>query len=126
MPEISQLDESPWLNASHLDGESFDAIIDHVTVEEFKKKDGGVEKKGVIHFRNWTKQWSLNKTNREQIAAVVGKTNTDDWGGYAITLFITTVSGPNGQVPGIRVMNKAPDASATADAPVPAACTPMN
>lgn len=129
MPDINQLNPSPWLKPQHLldaDGDAveYDAIIDGVEVEEFKDKDGNVERKAVMSFRGWSKRLTMNKTNLEQIASITGKTNTDDWSGTPVTMFVQ----PRvfGDKDGIRFKNRQPDPAAAADAPVPAACIPLD
>jgi len=123
MPHINQLSSSPWLKPIHLDGEQWHCIIDRVEFEEFKDGDS-TERKAVLCLKGWTKKLTLNKTNLEQIAAVTGKPNTDDWAGHALTMFV--MPKVYGDKDGVRFLNKAPDVAVAAEAPIPEACRPFD
>ena len=73
-------------------------------VVNFKKREGGEEKKLVIHFTEVDKGLVVSKANFFRLKEITGSPNTDDWGGKEITLFNDrTVQRPDGTFGGIRI-----------------------
>ena len=92
-----------------------------LTIEKFDygtNRDGDVDY--TITFREIAeKKWSVNSTNRKTIAKVLGE-ETDEWAGKQITLYVTDVQNPSGDmVPGIRVRIPKPGKPGSKAVPVP-------
>jgi len=127
VPDVSQLIDRPRLVAADLEDGEWNVVIDRI---EFQSLGKQMEAEGktvaCVYFRGWTKFLPLSaKTNLEQIAAVTGERNTDNWPGHALTLFVAPSVGPKGE-DGIRIKNRQPDSSQADSWPIPAACQPLD
>ena len=118
MPEISTMSESRYLKKEEL-AAPMPFIIAKVVQEDVSMENQPAEMKWVAYFDNEEKGLVLNKTNRETIAFLTGKTNTDDWNGEKVTLWNDLSVMYNGKRGGIRV--KIPDdfQGPAATAPIP-------
>jgi hypothetical protein len=61
------------------------------------------ERKPVLYFEHKRKGLIVNKTIATQVAAALGKSETDDWPGGRIRLFVTTTMFGRETVPCFRV-----------------------
>lgn len=102
--ELSQVFSSATLKASDLQGHEPTVTIETV---EMKKFDNG--NKLVISFKGKEKTLVCNKTNANRIAYAYG-TNTDNWIGKQITLYVEPVDFQGSTVEAIRVRAKKPAA----------------
>jgi len=89
---------SRFLKAADLQGKEHTVKIAVVTIE--KMPDG--KTKGMISFEGATKEWMLNRTNAEALAAMFGR-NTDEWIGKRVTLFPKTVEAFGEEVSAVRI-----------------------
>lgn len=107
---------SQWLKSEDLGGRSVIVKIESVDAVTLPNED---KQKLEVGFVGSDKALLLNVTNARTIADLFGS-DTDDWLGHEIELFVMPVQGPNGMTKGIRV--KAPADSAQQNlAPAPAA-----
>lgn len=102
--ELSQVFESATLKAADLQGNEPTVKIANV---EMKKFDDG--NKLVITFEGKKKALVCNKTNANRIAHAYG-TDTDDWIGKEIVLFVDQVDFKGELVDAIRIRTKKPPA----------------
>ncbi len=96
---------SKYLKASDLRGGSVRVTINHVTTEEVGQKK---DRKLVVYFAGKDKGFVLNKTNATKIASLTGTMETDEWAGFAITLFATETEFQGDTVETIRVKSGGP------------------
>lgn len=106
MPNLNDMFPSKFLKAEDLRGKDgkgwreFKLTIFAIGLEGMGGEDD--EQKWVLHFTGAQKGLVLNRTNAQTIADSFG-TDSDEWIGKEVVLFVTTVNTPNGQKPGIRV-----------------------
>ncbi len=106
MPEISTMSSSRyWRKEDLTPTKTF--TIAKIVEEDVSRKDEDPEMGWVAYFEGEKKGCVLNKTNRDNIAYLTGKTNTDHWSGEQITLFNDRSVVYEGRRGGIRV--KIPD-----------------
>lgn len=78
--------------------------IDHVAVEVIEG-DKGSEEKPVLYFAGHEKGLVLNRTNADEITAIVGDPETDNWHGHKCVLYVDPkVMYAGKRVGGVRVM----------------------
>ncbi len=80
--------------------------IEAVEKQKIKSKNGE-DGKPVIRFKGIPKPWIANVTCCKTISMLYGD-DTDDWVGKRITVYATTTTSPEGEVPCIRVRPKVP------------------
>lgn len=106
---ISTAFPSDYLKAADLNGKAVRVTIESVSTEEV-----GNDQKPVLHFVGKDKGLVLNKTNANRIVEATGTDETDDWKGWAITLYACKVDFQGKRVDAIRVDDR-PDASKSPD-----------
>lgn len=100
MANIHDAFPSNYLKASDLKGGQPVVTIDRV---EFEAVGRQKEMKPILYFAGKEKGVVLNKTNANNIANLVGSTETDDWKGCQIRLYSTHVEFQGESVEAIRV-----------------------
>jgi hypothetical protein len=88
---------SDYLKAADLNGKAVRAIIESVSVEKM-----GDDTKPVLHFQSGRKM-VLNKTNAMRLVEAIGSDETDDWGGWSITLYPAKVDFQGKRVDALRI-----------------------
>ena len=106
MPDYRKMFDSPYVGAWELDGD-VSVEIEKVELGEVQNRDGGKDKKPIIHFSNAKKPMVLNKTNARVIARLYGN-DTDDWAGRTIVLYPTKVEAFGDVTDCIRVRAEVP------------------
>lgn len=114
--DITQVNQSKFLNAAGLQGANRTATIESVAMEEVAPG----ESKPVVRFVGIPKGLVLNKTNTATIVNAYGK-ETEAWTGRDLMLFSQMVAFQGRMVPAIRV---APTAAQPAAPLQPAAASP--
>jgi hypothetical protein len=89
---------SSYLKAEDLNGKAVKVTIESVSMEKM-----GDDTKPAVHFVGKDKTLVLNKTNAWRIVDATGSDDTDDWGGWTITLYPCKVEYQGKSVPAIRV-----------------------
>jgi len=100
MPPIDQLFPSKYLRTGDLEGREVTVTIDRVVLEPAGKLQ---QPKPVVYFAGKKKGLILNRTNAQRIGEIAGSTNTDDWRGTAIRLYVTHVAFQGKPTPAIRI-----------------------
>ncbi len=103
-------DDSDMLYAYDLDGVKHDVVvvIEKVFAGELVGQKGRKTKKPFIKVRGRDKKLALNKTNGKAIATMYGS-DTDQWVGKPIALYVTNVEFEGEMREAIRVRTRAPD-----------------
>lgn len=108
-----------YLKQADLGGKRIAVTIDRVAVEDVGG-DNGKEEKPVLYFRGHERGLVLNRTNADEITAIVGDPETDRWAGAKVVLYVDpNVKYAGKRVGGIRVMAM-PNGSRPAPPPPPA------
>lgn len=89
---------SKFLKAADLAGRRVVVTISHTTIEKFDDGD-----RPCVFFAGKEKGLVLNKTNFNAIADITRQEDSDDWGGYRVTLYGTKVDYQGKRVETIRV-----------------------
>jgi hypothetical protein len=106
-----------YLKSAELIGKRVLVTIDRVALEKIEG-EGGEEEKPVLYFIGHERGLVCNRTNAEEITAIVGDQETDRWHGHKIVLYVDpNVKFSGKKVGGIRVM--APPAATGRPAPPP-------
>jgi hypothetical protein len=105
---------STHLKAADLGGKTVTVTIREVKAEEIGRDK---ETKPVLYFVGKEKGVVLNKTNARKIVSLTGTANTEEWAGFRIAIFPTTVEFSGDMVEAIRV--KAAPQAASAPPPPP-------
>ena len=100
--KANELCPSPHLEAADLDGKDMVVTIQGVCFEVVGKEQ--VEK-GVIHFKEFSRGFVVNRTNTQRIVAQYGN-DCDDWIGKKITLYPSETDFGGQTVPCIRIRPK--------------------
>lgn len=103
---INEIFTGKYLGAVDLDGDTDVTIIGMIEVEV--TNEGKKETKYALNFREVEKPMILNKTNAKSIAEVLHSSDTDDWIGKRITLWVTSVESFGKTTEAIRVKLRAP------------------
>lgn len=108
MPSLNDMFPSKYLKAEDLRGKDgkgwreFNLTIKSVDFEKMgHDDDSSAESKWVLHFDGAEKGLPLNRVNAQTLADAYGPAS-ELWVGERVILFVTTVSTPQGQKPGIR------------------------
>ena len=112
---IDDLFPSKYLKSSDLNGDT-PLTIKAVVVEDVRERSGDTKEKAVPYFEELEKGLPLNKTNAQMIASLYGK-DLDERTGKMITLYVTSVSTPEGLKDGIRVRDSAPQPAQETEIP---------
>lgn len=113
---LNQVFSGDYLKAEDLQGRTVPVIISKVELKQFE--DGN---KLVLHFEGKNKQLVANKTNANIIAENTGTSETDNWVGKRISLYVKKVEFQGKLVPAIRVvLNDTPAPAPVRPAPAPA------
>lgn len=91
---------SQYLKASDLKGAQPVVTIDRV---EFEPVGKNKEMKPILYFTGKEKGLVLNRTNAKTIINLAGTAETDEWAGFAIKLYATTVEFAGDSVEAIRI-----------------------
>ena len=91
---------SKYLKASDLGESAPVVIIDHVVIEGVGQDK---EQRPIIYFQGKEKGLVCNKTNANQIVSIAGTSETDDWSGVKVQLFVAMVEFKGETVEAIRV-----------------------
>jgi hypothetical protein len=83
---VAELFPSEWLTADALQGRQVRVIIEAVTFEELRQRDGTHERKAIVAFTGKHKRLVLNKTQATAIAEIAGSDAFADWPGTAVLL----------------------------------------
>lgn len=106
--------ESKFLASWDLpEGRDAIATIDRCVAGEITGQNGRSEKKPLLYLSGKDKPVVLNKTNGKTIASLYG-TDTRNWKGKKIALYVGETSSPDGVVPCIRIRPTIPSAPARA------------
>jgi hypothetical protein len=105
-----------YLKAAEIGSKRVLLTIDRVDVEVI---DGDKkESKPVLYFQGHDRGLVLNRTNADEITAIVGDPETDNWAGQKVVLYVDpSVMYAGKRVGGIRVM--APPAGKGKPVPLP-------
>ena len=106
MPDYRTMFDSDYVASWDLNGD-VTVTIEKVEAGEVQNREGGKQRKPVIHFTEAKKPLVGNKTNCKTIAAMYGK-KTEDWKGKKITLYATTCEGFGDVLDCIRVRPEVP------------------
>lgn len=100
-----------FMKAGEFAGKPYTLTISDVKVEELEG-DKGKKVKGIVSFKETTKQLVLNRTNGECLKAMFGR-ETNNWVGKRVTFFPKTItdSFTDELIPAIRVLGS-PDIEA--------------
>jgi hypothetical protein len=124
MPDVRTLFPSKWIKAADLGGKRVLLRMAAVDVEKV-----GEKKLPVLYFQGTEKGLVLNATNANMIAEITGTTDTDDWRGHQIVLFMAKVDFGGKRVEAIRVdhppAKAAPTPLAAPRKPAPSVAAPM-
>lgn len=115
------MDPKETLFAFDLDGHDVTLEIEAVAGGELVGENGRKTKKPMISFKGTTKKLAANSTNCKAIVALYGSSETNDWIGKRITLFVTTCEFGGKTVDCIRIRPTIPKDKAkdgAADLPV--------
>lgn len=102
MPHWRSMQDSDWLRAYDLQGKDYTVTIDKVVAGEVTGEKGKKSKKPVAFFRGAKKPLALNSTNCKTVARMYG-TDTDQWVGKQITLFVSTTQKDGEELECIRI-----------------------
>ena len=91
--------EDSWLKASDFNVEGKTLTIDRVELKEIAPET----QKLVVFFRDERKGLVLNEVNSKTIAKNTGESDTDNWKGYKITLYSTSIKVKGEPMPCIRI-----------------------
>lgn len=110
--DIANVFGGDTLKASDLQGREVTVTISSVKIKQFDKGN-----KLLVTFYDKKKGLVANKTNSNRLAKICGSTDTDDWIGKDIVLYVDLVDFQGQSVEAIRV--RAPARQAEAVAPNP-------
>jgi len=120
---INQLTESRFLKKEDCGPQGILVTIKTISQENVAKEGVPEELRWAICFEELEKPMVLNSTNGQLIAAITGKTDTDDWPGYKVVLYNDpTVSFAGKITGGIRVRapkGRAAEANKNVQRPAP-------
>lgn len=103
---IDQSFPSRYLKASDIGDSAPVCIISRVTIEAVGRDQ---EQKPILYFANKTKGVVLNKTNARAVAQIAGSSETDDWAGVQVQLYVAQVEFSGESMEAIRI--RAPKAA---------------
>ncbi len=107
MPKLTDIFPSRFLKPDDLaDGAGGYRRVT-VTIREVVLEDVGSERKAVVYFRGKDKGLVLNRTNADELQAVCGSDDTDDWAGVSVALGVERVPFQGKRVPALRVQRPA-------------------
>lgn len=117
--------QSDYLKVSDLQGKAVRLTIEDVTMEKI-----GDDTKAVLHFAGKDKTLVLNKTNWNRLEEVCRSDDSDDWHGWAVTIYPTKVDYQGKRVDAIRIDDRPgsavpPASRGRASAPPPVEDEPM-
>lgn len=112
---------SKYLRAADLGDVQPIVTIARVTVEAVGREQ---EQKPIVYFVGKSKGVVLNKTNSRAIAQIAGSSETDDWEGTQIQLYVATVEFSGESMEAIRV--RAPKQAKAKPAPKPEPVEPVD
>ena len=120
--ELASIFPSRYVKASDLKGREITVVIARAEVEKL-----GDDNKLVLYFQGAEKGLVTNRTNADRVSYLYGS-NTDQWIGHEIVLYVDLVSFQGRTVEAIRVKPPAKRADTHPPAPrVPAsAATPID
>jgi hypothetical protein len=95
MTKVSDIYPSKWVTAADLGGRPRVLVIEAVSIEPVRQRDGSMQRKPVIRFRGATKRWIVNKTQAMALAEICGTDEIEQWVGHTVQLFPSTAN--NGQ-----------------------------
>jgi len=105
---------SKYLKASDIAAAQPVVQIDRVVVEQVGREQ---EHKPVVYFVGKSKGVVLNKTNARAIAQIAGSSETDDWAGTSVQLYVAQVEFSGESMEAIRI--RAPRAAQPKRQPTP-------
>jgi hypothetical protein len=107
--DASLLTPSKYIKSSSFAGKEPTLTIASVRLEELEKDDGTKETKGVVEFKERSRQpphgpllWLLNVTNAKSLITMFGK-ETDTWANKRVTLYAQPMKVQGEDTTGIRV-----------------------
>jgi hypothetical protein len=99
--------KSNYLKAAEIGTKRVLVTIDRVEIERIEGESK--EDKPVLYFAGHERGLVLNRTNADEITAIIGDPETDRWSGHKIVLYVDpTVMYAGKRVGGIRVMAPPP------------------
>jgi hypothetical protein len=98
--DINKAFPSQWLTAGDIGEAAPIVTISHV---EFKEVGQAKEVKPVLFFEGKQKGMVCNKTNAKTIAQIAGDSDTDNWAGTRVQLYVAVVSFQGEEVEALRV-----------------------
>jgi hypothetical protein len=98
MANIDTMFPSQYVKAAELVGRRVTVKMSHVKIEEV-----GDDKKPVLYFNGTSKGLVLNVTNANMIKEITGSSETEDWRGKPVTLYVTKTEFQGKRVDAIRV-----------------------
>jgi len=78
--------QSPWLKADDLQGRAVAVVVDRVTVEDIRQRDGSREPRVVVAFKGKGKRLICNKTQAMTLADLAKTEEFGRWPGLTVTL----------------------------------------
>lgn len=108
--------EKDFLYSYDLQGRDVTVVIERVAQGTLVGQQGKKTKKPVVFFKGKSKPLALNITNIKTISSLYGSFRVEDWIGKSITLYPTTTNFGSETKDCIRIRNKRPGASTTAQA----------
>jgi hypothetical protein len=113
---INKAYKSNYLKAADIDDEEIVVTI----AEDVQMQDINGEEKPILYFNEFEQGLVLNKTNASTISQVLNSSETKDWVGKQVVLFVATVDFQGKATEAIRVKLRAPRAAAAARPAAPA------
>jgi len=99
--------QSAFLRAEDLRGKRVRVVIQEVRKQMVRSQATAPRPVAVMFFAGKQKGLILNRTNWRVLETLIGKADSDEWRGYAITLHVERVSFGKETVEAIRVDAKA-------------------
>jgi hypothetical protein len=113
---INKAYKSNYLKAADIDEEEVVVTI----AEDVQMQEINGDEKPILYFNEFEQGLVLNKTNASTISQVLNSSETKDWVGKQIVLFVATVDFQGKATEAIRVKLRAPRAAAAARPTAPA------
>lgn len=104
MAKVSEVYMDKYLKAADLGEGPQEFEIVGVEVSELKASSGGKDFKIILLLKGLKKGFVCNKTNSQQLAALIGD-DTDRWVGCCISIMSMPVSFGGRMVAGIRIVS---------------------
>ncbi len=114
MAKLNDIFGGDYLKAEHLGDRPVTVTIESVKVKDFD--DGS---KLILTFVGKDRALVCNRTNANQIAELLGSSETEDWEGKRIGLCVRKVDFQGKRVNAIRVMDELPKSAQAAQAQRP-------